>query len=68
MKTKYDFPYQFLDLTEMEYTSVNFDYTDIELSVNIDLTAFEFIPGTDIVIEFESSQTFFRRLFGQTSL
>jgi hypothetical protein len=63
MKTKYDFPYQFLDLTNLEYSIVKFDYTDIELSVNIDLTSFEFIDGTEVVIEFESSQTFFRRLF-----
>ena len=63
MKTKYDFPYQFLDLTDLEHTSVKFDYSDIELSVNIELKSFEFIAGTDVVIEFESSQTFFRRLF-----
>jgi hypothetical protein len=63
MKTKYDFPYQFLDLTNLGYSIVKFDYTDIELSVRIDLTSYEFIDGTEVVIEFESSQTFFRRLF-----
>jgi hypothetical protein len=63
MKTKYDFPYQFVDLTASEQAVVKFDYSDTTLSVSIDLTAFEFIAGTDVVIEFESSQTFFRKLF-----
>jgi hypothetical protein len=63
MKTNYDFPYQFLDLTNegVRYLETKFD--DTELVISIDLGEYEINESIDVILEVEATQTFYRKLF-----
>lgn len=63
MKTNYNFPYQFLDLTNASESYIETKFEDTELVISIDLGEYEFNEGFNIILEVESSQTFYRRLF-----
>lgn len=63
MKTNYDFPYQFLDLTKKGESYIETKFEDAELLISIDLSGFEFNESVDVIFEVESSQTFYRKLF-----
>jgi len=58
MKTNYDFPYQFLDLTNSGNLYVEYIAEVDKLSLEIDLSDFQFIENVDVILEIESSQTF----------
>jgi hypothetical protein len=63
MKINYDYPYQFLDYTKegIRYLETKFD--DTELVFTIDLGEYEFNNRIDVILEVESTQTFYRKLF-----
>lgn len=63
MKTNYDFPYQFLDLTNTGVRHLEPKFEDTELVISIDLGEYKFNESIDIILEVESSQTFYRKLF-----
>lgn len=63
MKTNYDFPYQFLDFTNEGLRYVETKFEDTELVILIDLGEYEFNESIDVILEVESSQTFYRKLF-----
>jgi hypothetical protein len=63
MKTNYDFPYQFLDLTNSGNLYVEYIAEVDKLSLEIDLSDFQFIENVDVILEIESSQTFYRKLY-----
>lgn len=63
MKTNYDFPYQFLNLTKTGESYIDTKFEDSELVISIDLSGFEFNESVDVIFEVESSQTFYRKLF-----
>lgn len=63
MKTNYDFPYQFLDLTSTDVRYLEPKFEDTELEISIDLGIYEFNESVDVILEVESSQTFYRKLF-----
>jgi len=63
MKTNYDFPYQFLDMTSEGVRYLETRFEDTELSISIDLGEYAFNEYIDIIVEFEASQTFYRKLF-----
>lgn len=63
MKTNYDFPYQFLDLTSEGVRYLETKFEDTELAISIDLGEYEFNESIDVILEVESTQTFYRKLF-----
>jgi len=63
MKTNYDFPYQFLDLTNSGVRYLEPMFEDTELAISIDLGEYEFNESVDVILEVESTQTFYRKLF-----
>ena len=63
MKTNYDFPYQFLDMTSEGVRYLETKFEDTELSISIDLGEYEFNENVDVILEVESTQTFYRKLF-----
>ena len=63
MKTNYDFPYQFLDLTNSGVRYLEPKFEDTELVISIDLGEYEFNESVDVILEVESTQTFYRKLF-----
>ena len=63
MKTNYDFPYQFLDMTSDGVRYLETKFEDTELSISIDLGEYEFNESIDVILEVESAQTFCRKLF-----
>jgi len=63
MKTNYDFPYHFLDLTNPNVSYIKTEFKDTELNISIDLGDYEFNENIDVALEIENTQTFFRKLF-----
>ena len=63
MKTNYDFPYQFLDMTSEGVRYLETKFEDTELSISIDLGEYEFNENIDVILEVEATQTFYRKLF-----
>lgn len=63
MKTNYDFPYQFLDLTNLGSRYLEAIFENTKLIISIDLGRYEFNESVDVILEVESSQTFYRNLF-----
>lgn len=63
MKTNYDFPYQFLDMTRTGESYIESKFEDTELVISIDLDEYEFNESVDVIFEIEASETFYRRLF-----
>ena len=63
MKTNYDFPYQFLDLTSEGVSYLETKFEDTELAISIDLGEYEFNESIDVILEVEATQTFYRKLF-----
>jgi len=63
MKTNYDFPYQFLDLTSASETYIETKFDNTELVISVDLGDYKFNESVDVIFEVEASQTFYRRLF-----
>jgi hypothetical protein len=63
MKTNYEFPYQFLDLTNEGVRYLETKFEDTELIISIDLGEYEFNDSIDVILEVESTQTFYRKLF-----
>ncbi|MCF8324018.1 MAG: hypothetical protein K9I84_03590 [Leadbetterella sp.] len=63
MKTNYDFPYYFLDLTSPDISYINTKFEETELVITIDLGENELNQGIDVVLEVENTQTFYRRIF-----
>jgi len=63
MKTNYDFPYQFWDLTSSGECYLEATFENTELILTIDLGAYVFNEKIDIILEVESTQTFFRKIF-----
>lgn len=63
MKTNYDFPYHFLDLTNTDSCSIETKFDDTELVISIDLGEYEFNESVDVILEVEATQTFYRKVF-----
>jgi len=63
MKTNYDFPYHFLDLTNSGNLFLEYIAEVDNLKLKIDLSDFQFIENVDVILEVESSQTFYRKLY-----
>ena len=63
MKTNYDFPYRFFDLTSSGDSYIETKHVENELQMLIDLGAYKMNESIDVVLEVESSQTFYRELF-----
>ena len=63
MKTNYDFPYQFLDLTNAGVRYLEPMFEDTELAISIDLGDYEINESIDVILEVEATQTFYRKLF-----
>ena len=69
MKLTYDFPYSFLNLTNSGERYLESIIESTEIVISIDLSPYQFnefnesIESLDIVLEVESSQTFYRKLF-----
>jgi hypothetical protein len=63
MKTNYNFPYQFLDLTNEGIRYVEPKFEENEIIISINLGEYKFYENIDVIIEVESTQTFYRKLF-----
>lgn len=62
MKTNYDFPYHFSDQTDLGICSIETEFGNTELILSIDLGEYESNEKIDVVLEVESTQTFYRKL------
>ena len=63
MKTNYNFPYNFLDLTNSDKSYVSFSNNGNNLCISVDLNEYEANINYDVILEVSASQTFFRKLF-----
>lgn len=63
MKTTYEFPYRFFNLTRKGASYIDFSFDDSELVISLNLDELPFNESIDVVFEAECSQTFYRKLF-----
>lgn len=63
MKTNYFFPYNFLNLTDKDVSYVDINFEDTKLIISIDLGDHDYGEDVDMVLEVETSPTFYRNLF-----
>jgi hypothetical protein len=63
MKTNYDFPYLFRDWTSTGMCYVESKSQNNQLVITVDLSRYTYHEGIDVVLELETTQTFYRKLF-----
>lgn len=63
MKTNYNFPYHFLDLTKENSNYIKSEIEEMEVKISIDLGEYNLNSDVDILLEVECTNTFYRKSF-----